>query len=197
MYRLALTRCMLLLGLVLPVVAGAADLYRYVDNNGTTVLSRQGVPPEHISKGYEVLNDQGRVIQVIPPAPTGAELERILAEKARASSDAQLLRLYSTPEDVERARQRKLAELDVLIGVARGNLKLVRTQQANLQSQAADHERAGRQVPKHLLAQIDNQKAEQERFKRDILRYQAARKEADSSFIADSDRLKELLSRNQ
>lgn len=197
MHRRALTRCSLLLGLLLPVVAGAAELYRYVDDKGTTVLSRQGVPPEHISKGYEVLNDQGRVVRVIPPAPSAEEMQRILAEKARASSDAQLLRLYSTPEDVERARQRKLAELDGLIGVARSNLQSARTQQANLQSQAADHERAGRAVPAHLLAQIDNQKAEQERLKGDIERYQAARKEADSSFNADRDRLKHLHERNR
>lgn len=197
MHRPALTCCSLLLGLLLPVVAGATELYRYVDDKGTTVLSRQGVPPEHISRGYEVLNEQGRVIQVIAPAPSPEEMKRILADKARASSDAQLLRLYSTPEDVERARTRKLAELDGLIGVARNNLQSVRTQQANLQSQAADHERAGRTVPAHLLAQIDNQKAEQARLKGDIQRYQATRKEADSSFNADRDRLRELLGRNQ
>ncbi len=154
-----------------------------------TVLSRQGVPPEHVSKGYEVLNDQGRVIPGDSAAPSPEEMKRILADKARASSDAQLLRLYSTPEDIERARQRKLAELDGLIGVARSNLQSVRTQQANLQSQAADHERAGRAVPAHLLAQIDNQKAEQERLKGHIARYQAARKEADNSFNADGERL--------
>ena len=197
MHKSVLTRCSLLLGLLLPVVAGATELYRYVDDKGTTVLSRQGVPPEHISKGYEVLNDQGRVVKVIPPAPSAEEMKHILAERARASSDAQLLRLYSTPDDVERARERMLAELDGLIGVARGNLQSVRTQQSNLQSQAADHERAGRAVPAHLLAQIDNQKAEQARLKGDILRYQAARKEADSSFNADLARLKELLGRNQ
>lgn len=197
MHRSVLTRCSLLLGLLLPVVAGATELYRYVDDKGITVLSRQGVPPEHIRRGYEVLNDQGRVVKVIPPAPSAEEMKHILAERARASSDAQLLRLYSTPEDVERARQRKLAELDSLIGVARSNLQSVRTQQANLQSQAADHERAGREVPAHLLAQIDNQKAEQARLKSDILRYQAVRKEADVSFNADLDRLKVLLGRNR
>ena len=134
-----LIRCSLLLGLLLPVVASAVELYRYTDERGTTVLSRQGVPPEHIGRGYQVLNEQGRVIRVIPPAPTAEELRRMQLEKARALSDVQLLRLYSTPEDVERARQRKLAELDGLIGVARGNLQSVRTQQGNLQSQAADH----------------------------------------------------------
>lgn len=190
-----LIRCSLLLGLLLPVVASAVELYRYTDERGTTVLSRQGVPPEHIGRGYQVLNEQGRVIRVIPPAPTAEELQRMQLEKARALSDVQLLRLYSTPEDVERARQRKLAELDGLIGVARGNLQSVRTQQGNLQSQAAEHERAGREVPAHLLAQIENQIAEQARLKSDIERYRALREQSNANFDADLDRLKQLTER--
>ena len=190
-----LIRCSLLLGLLLPVVASAVELYRYTDERGTTVLSRQGVPPEHIGRGYQVLNEQGRVIRVIPPAPTAEELRRMQLEKAQALSDVQLLRLYSTPEDVERARQRKLAELDGLIGVARGNLQSVRNQQANLQSQAAEHERAGREVPAHLLAQIDNQVAEQARLKSDIERYQALREQSNANFDADLERLKQLTER--
>ncbi|MDM8348610.1 DUF4124 domain-containing protein [Pseudomonas sp. sp1636] len=195
MCKPALFRCSLLFGLLLPIVAGATELYRYTDDQGITVLNRQGVPPEFIAKGYEVLNDQGRVIKVIPPAPSAEEMRRLLADKARANSDAQLLRLYSTPEDIDRARDRKLAELDGLIGVARGNLQSARTQQANLQSQAADHERAGRAVPEHLLAQIDNQKDEQLRLYKDIARYQEARKQAQASFAADRERLGELLGR--
>jgi hypothetical protein len=190
-----LIRCSLLLGLLLPVVASAVELYRYTDERGTTVLSRQGVPPEHIGRGYQVLNEQGRVIRVIPPAPTAEELQRMQLEKAQALSDVQLLRLYSTPEDVERARQRKLAELDGLIGVARGNLQSVRTQQGNLQSQAAEHERAGREVPAHLLAQIENQIAEQARLKSDIERYRALREQSNANFDADLDRLKQLTER--
>ncbi|MDP3814438.1 DUF4124 domain-containing protein [Pseudomonas sp.] len=195
MRQALLIRCSLLFGLLLPVVADAVELYRYTDDKGTTVLSRQGVPPEHIAKGYEVLNDQGRVIRVVAPAPTGEELQRLLDDKARAGSDAQLLRLYSTPEDVERAREHKLAELDGLIGVARGNLQSVRTQQANLQSQAADYERAGKTVPAHLLQQIDNQKAEQERLKQGIEGYQAAREQANAGFDADLARLNVLRAR--
>ena len=193
MRKPALIRCSLVVGLLLPVVAGAAELYRYVDNQGVTVLNRQGVPPDLIAKGYEVLNEQGRVIQVVPPAPSAEERRRLLAEKARAGTDAQLLRLYTSPEDVDRALARKLAELDALIDVVRGNLQSARTQQDNLQSQAAEHERVGRQVPEHLLAQIDNQIAEQQRLKKDIARYQDARKQAQASFAADRARLSELL----
>lgn len=189
-----LTRCTLLLGLLLPLSGVAAELYRYVDAKGVTVLSRQGVPPELIGKGYEVLNDQGRVVRVVPPAPTPEEYARMQAQKARASSDAQLLRLYSNLDDVDRARGRKLAELDGLTGVARGNLQSVRTQQANLQSQAADHERAGRQVPEPLLVQINNLKDEQQRLQRDIARYKEARNQAEADFAADRARLAELFS---
>lgn len=196
MRKTLLIRCSLLFGLLLPVVADAVELYRYTDDKGTTVLSRQGVPPEYIGRGYEVLNDQGRVIKVVPPAPSAEEMQRLLADKAhdkaQAESDAQLLRLYSSPEDVERAREHKLAELDGLIGVARGNLQSVRTQQANLQSQAADYERAGKTVPAHLLQQIDNQKAEQESLKKGIERYQATREQASAGFDADLARLKAL-----
>lgn len=188
----ALLWCSLLLGLLLPLAVQATELYRYVDDQGVTVLSRQGVPPEFIGKGYEVLNDQGRVVKVIAPAPTAEERQRLLAEKARASSDAQLLRLYSSPADVERARARKLAELDGLISVARGNLQSARSQQTNLQSQAAEHERAGRKVPSTLLTQIDVQKAEQQRLQNDINRYQASRQQAEASFAADHARLSEL-----
>ncbi|WP_439860484.1 DUF4124 domain-containing protein [Pseudomonas sp. MBLB4136] len=193
MPRLVVMRCLLLLGLAQPLAVAAAEFYRYVNDQGVTVLSRQGVPPEFIAKGYQVLNEQGRVIQVVPPAPSADERRRLLAEKARAGSDAQLLRLYTSPEDVDRALERKLAELDALIGVARGNLQSARTQQGNLQSQAAEHERAGREVPEHLITQIDNQIAEQQRLKKDIARYQGARKQAQASFAADRARLSELL----
>lgn len=187
-----LTRCTLLLSLLLPLSGVAAELYRYVDDKGVTVLSRQGVPPQFIGKGYEVLNDQGRVLRVIPPAPTAEEYARMQADKARASSDAQLLRLYSNLDDVDRARERKLAEIDGVIGVARGNLQSVRTQQANLQGQAAEHERAGREVPANLLQQINNLKDEQQRLLRDIARYQQVRKDAEAGFAADRARLADL-----
>lgn len=188
----ALRHCVLL-GLLLPALSGAAELYRYVDDKGVTVLDRQGVPPEFIGKGYEVLNEQGRVIRVIPPAPSREEMQRQLDEKARASSDAQLLRLYTSVEDVDRALERKLAELDGLIDVARGNQQSLRTQQSNLQSQAAESERAGREVPAHLVAQIDNLREEQKRLDKDIARYERDREAAKNSFAADRARLARLL----
>ena len=186
-------RFTLLLSVLLPVLANAGELYRYINDKGVIVLDRQGVPPEYIAKGYDVLSDQGRVLRVVPPAPTAEERQRLNAEKAQASSDAQLLRLYSSLDDVDRARARKLTELDGAVSAGRGNLQSLRTQQANLQSQAADKERAGQPVPDQLVAQIDNIKADQARLLGDIKRYGDLRKQADASFAADRARLSELL----
>ncbi|BCD85772.1 hypothetical protein PSm6_21790 [Pseudomonas solani] len=187
-------RFALLMGVLMPALA-QAELYRYTNDKGVIVLDRLGVPSQYIDKGYEVLNDQGRVTKTVPPAPTLEERKRMQEEKARAGSDAQLLRLYTSVEDVDRALQRKLAELDGVISVARGNQQSLRTQQANLQAQAADNERAGRQVPDQLVAQISDLRAEQQRLEQDIARYQQDRKNAQAGFAADRARLAQLLQR--
>jgi hypothetical protein len=187
-------RCSLLLIMLLPALAGASELYRYLGDKGVVVLDRQGVPPQYIGKGYDVLDEQGRLLRTVPPAPTAEERARINQAKIQANSDTQLLRLYSSLEDVDRARERKLNELDGAVAAARGNLQSLRTQQANLQSQAAEQERAGRAVPESLLVQISNIKAEQASRLNDIARFELARKQADASFTTDRTRLAQLLS---
>lgn len=190
-------RMMLLLGVVYPALASAAELYRYVDERGVVVLDRHGVPPQHISRGYQVLNEQGRVIRVVPPAPSAEEFARLQAQKARDASDAQLLRLYASVEDVERAETRKLAELGSVIGLARGNLQSIRNQRSSLQKQAANHERAGRKVPNNLLAQIKNLEKEEQSLLRDLTRFEKARADAEVSFANDRQRVAELLGQTQ
>ncbi|MCQ4244624.1 DUF4124 domain-containing protein [Stutzerimonas decontaminans] len=186
-------RTLLLLSVICPVLASAAELYRYVDERGVVVLDRHGVPPQHISRGYQVLNEQGRVVREVPPAPTAEEFARLQAQKARDASDAQLLRLYASVEDVERAEARKLSELDSVIGLSQGNLQSIRNQRSSLQKQAANHERAGRKVPANLMAQISNLEKEEQSLLRDLQRFEKARADAEVSFADDRQRVAELL----
>jgi hypothetical protein len=170
--------------------------YRYVDSRGVTVMDRQ-VPAEYSGKGYEVLNQRGRVIQVVPPAPTADEMREAQAAaqaaKAQSDADAQLLHLYSSVADVDRARTRKLAELDALISVAQGNIQGLTTQQGALQGQAADQERAGRQVSQGLIDQMNDVRDQQQNLKVDIQRYQNARQQAEAEFAQDRARVQQLL----
>lgn len=189
-------RMALLVILLLPLGA-VAEIYRYTNESGQPVLDRQGVPPQFIGKGYQVLNEQGRVIQVVPPAPSAAERQRLAEEKARANSDAQLLQLYSSQEDVDLALERKLAEIDAMLSVVKGNQQSLGNQQDKLQKQAAELERAGREVPPQLVSQIDDLKLEKERLDKDVARFMSARAQAQASFTADRARLGEILGRQQ
>lgn len=195
-------RYRVLMGLLGAMLAGQAtadqaasqvEMYRYVNDKGITVIDRLGVPPQYIGKGYQVLNEQGRVIREVPPAPTAAEIEQRKADAARASSDQQLMRMYTSVEDVDRARDRKLSELDGLTSVAKGNLQSLKMQQANLQARAADQERAGRQVPDDLVAQLNNLRSDEQRLQQDIARYQQLRVQAVSSFGEDRARVAQLV----
>ncbi|WP_024643578.1 hypothetical protein [Pseudomonas syringae] len=175
------------LGILVPIIAQAADapearLYRYVDSRGVTVIDTQGVPPDYVAKGYEVLNGRGRVIQVVPPAPTAEQIRQADADKRQASADAQLLSLYSSVAEVDRVKARKLAELDALVGVAQGNIQGLAAQQRNLQGQAADLERAGRPVPQTLVDQLNDLRDQQQKLQADITGYQAARAKAETDF---------------
>jgi hypothetical protein len=190
--------CLLLSFAINPFAAThAADtpqplLYRYVDSRGVTVLDRQGVPPEYVARGYEVLNAQGRVVQVVPPAPTADEIHQAQAKKAQANADAQLLNLYSNVEDVDRAKARKLSELDALIALAQGNLKGLDTQQASLQGQAADLERAGKPVPQSLIDQMSDLRDQQHNLDLNIQRYQQTRAQAETAFTQDRAHIQRL-----
>jgi hypothetical protein len=95
---------LLLATLALPAVA--ANIYKYLDENGGTVFNSY-IPAEYVSKGYTILNAQGQVIQVVPRAATPEEITAQAASKAaeeqaladrlvQQENDKLLTRLYST-----------------------------------------------------------------------------------------------------
>ncbi|MBI6665554.1 DUF4124 domain-containing protein [Pseudomonas syringae] len=190
-------RALLAVVMLAPMLAQAADapeprLYRYVDSRGVTVIDTQGVPPDYVAKGYEVLNSRGRVVQVVPPAPTAEQIRQSEADKRQAAADAQLLSLYSSVAEVDRMKARKLAELDTLVGVAQGNIQGLAAQQRSLQGQAADLERAGRPVQQALVDQLNDLRDQQQKLQADIAGYQAARVKAEADFAVDRARVQRL-----
>ena len=153
----------LLLG-SLPQVQASNNLYRYQDNNGVPAIGAT-VPPEYVKYGYEILTPSGRVIEVVPAAPTPEERaareaaaaearKREEAARKRAAEDEYLLRVYSKPEEAARARDRRLQELEGVIGLKRGNMQVIMSQIKDIERQAADIERAGRSVPEDMHVQI-------------------------------------------
>ncbi|WP_145156113.1 DUF4124 domain-containing protein [Pseudomonas oryzihabitans] len=181
-----------LLLIALPLAGQAAELYRYLDRNGTLVIDRQGVPPEYAGKGYDVLNEQGRVIRKVAPALPAAELDRQARERQQAVVDGQLRKLYSNVEDVDRAKARKLTELDGLMQIKKANLEATRQLQSQLMEQAAVQQRNGQALPADLQARLDAAAADQVRLQADLQRYAELRTSTSAAFDADRARMQRL-----
>ena len=184
---------LLALSLTLSSVAYAVEYYRYTDERGITVINRQGVPSHLIGDGYEVLSEQGRVVRVVPRAPTPEEYRKMQAEKEQAKSDRQLLLLYTRVEDIDRALERKVTDSEGQISIARGNLLSTNSLKADLQGQAASQERAGRVVSEDLLQRIKAATIDQRRLQKQISRYLQSKHDVESAFERDKKRLIELL----
>ena len=129
----------------LSVSSLCAELYRYQDERGVTVVD-WAIPAAYVTNGYEVLNETGQVVRVVQPAKTETELEQeaartrvqaaeAAAEAAKLERDTFLLRRYSTVEDIEAARDRSLRELEIRIAILNG-------QRATLSDRLATHEAA-------------------------------------------------------
>jgi len=121
-----------------------AELYRYQNEAGVTVVD-WAIPAAYVGSGYEVLNESGQIVRVVPPAKTDTELERdavaaraqeaeAAAQAAQLERDTFLLRRYSTIEDIEAARDRSLRELDIRIAILSGQRDTLSQQLARHQS---------------------------------------------------------------
>lgn len=188
--------CLIVVGCVGVSLAAQAQLYRYLDENGVTVLDSR-VPAEYVKHGYEVLDQHGRVKQTVPAAPTPEELDAARAARAeqerQLQEDTTLLRLYSSVRDLERAKQRQLDQIENLIASTRTNIGVLRLQREELQGKAAAHQRAGREVDEMIIREIGEIDAEMQPLERVIAAKQQEIEEVEANFEVSRARLEELL----
>lgn len=144
-------------------------LYRYRNADGVVVMERS-IPPEYTTKGYEVLNSFGQVIETVAPVKLLTEEERKAKAEMEATSsrkDSELRKLYSSPQDAERLRDRQLEALGLKIEHARGQLGQTSNRRKTAVEEAARMERAGNKVPpakretiERLTLQVNSQEQE-------------------------------------
>jgi len=195
-----LLACVLMSTIVVQDIVAAGFNYRYRDDAGSIHIG-YSVPPEFIENGYEVLNENGMVVDVVlPKSVLDARASKLLEEvearhqnELQASKDEALLRFYSTPDDVERVRERKMQEIQNFIDIQKANIIANRKRLAALQSQAAELERSGRSVSEKILQTLDTLEHKISDAKQAIKLKDEEKNRAWLAFELDIERLNELL----
>jgi hypothetical protein len=146
----------LLAGTFAPVTLLARPKYfRCVNKDQVREMFDQ-LPPWCVSKGYEVLDDNGRVLKVVPPQRTQQEVDeaernkqyqlRLEARKREQEAyDERLLSDYQSVEAIESERDRRLGIIAKEIRRIERSMRHAGEQLGGLVSEAAELERAGLQ----------------------------------------------------
>ncbi len=147
-----------LISAIAPTVsANGKVFYRYINSDGVKVIDQQ-IPPQYVQKGYEVVTARGEVIKVVEPAISGEEAEKQQAKRLRdeqlAAWDTELRRRYSSVDDIDAAKKRKLAQVEGSIAILQSNIRNLKKQISQQHARAANSERVGREVPEAVLKTI-------------------------------------------
>ena len=153
--------CSIALGVLASQSVLAKNLYRWVDADGKTFLSDK-VPPDQSKYRRELLNQDGRVLEVTEKAKTkeqmalDARLKKLKQEQDKIiakqkSEDKVLLSTYRSIDDMKLALTKKMLSLDSEYKVLQNNLNQYQSELESRLKRAAGHERNGETMPKPLL----------------------------------------------
>lgn len=99
----------------------AGKLYRWVDENGVTHFGDR-VPPEFAKQERQILDQQGRQVEVLAAEKSEAELAAELKAKKAAEAkaeqrirDQQLLQSYASEREIQEALEARVAAIERLI----------------------------------------------------------------------------------
>ena len=171
------TTILILLGLAGAATAHAAEVYRWVDENGEVHYS-ESLPPDFEDKGHDVLNERGIVtdedLKLTPPPQVEIPEEEQLKELPRDSSGLQRPKqLYSDAEMQRRmdnflmlrySNEQEIQDaMDVEIKQLAYDRRLLETTRESMQDsyrgqirQAANKQRAGQQVPEKTYVELND-----------------------------------------
>lgn len=157
--------------LVASLDASAARFFRYTDENGRLVMSHT-IPNDRVKFGYEIVDENARLIKTVEPqlseADYRAKLAREAAEEACESAVSRVHNLYRSVADIDYAEQQALDSIDTQIANNKANLTHIRNQRIELEEQAAQLDISGRAISAALLDNIESAKSQEENLEEQI-----------------------------
>jgi len=169
----------------------SAAFYRYTTADGRTEVGRH-VPPAAIEKGYEVLDKRMRLIRVVDRAPSAAELQSKRSAEHQHAMDEKLLQTFATTADAQRARDRKIAALDVIVNISKGNILRLNLEFETLAALAAGKARRGLPIPQRVSDNMNSIERQIEEAESHIALKEKEKQSIFDSYKEDIERLQAI-----
>ena len=196
----------LVLGL-LSVNSQASNYFRIINESGHTEI-KETITPDEARRGYQIVSESGRIVETVEPelsaedfaALSEAEQQARLAmerKEEEAQYNLSLLLKYSSVDDLEAERKRKLGEFDINISILNGNLTVLRENAERQRARAAAIEREGQAVPEKLLSHIAEIEKEMNETLASIKTRQAEKLKVSKHYDSDAVKLTKLLALRQ
>ena len=183
----------------------AKQYYRYIDGKGHFIVLDY-LTQEALETGYDVINEDGKVINKVPPVKTIGEIEKEKQEqkdaekekqeqKKQLKKDVELLKLFASVNDIVRAKNAQLKGIEQRNEINENEKLLLIDNLKHVQKQAAGYERTGSKIPDQLnlkISQLQKQIKQRER-NQEVIRQE--KEVVSERFEKDIIRFKELQAR--
>lgn len=203
-FRLYTLGTCLLLGSYISVIQAEEKTFFRIENEAGRVQLKSTITPAEAKKGYAIVTVDGRIIEEVQPELTPEAFEKLSDElKQKAANEKRkhaereynisLLLRYSTLDDLESERKRKLSEFDTRISILRSNLIGLKETLGTQQEKAANIERSGYAVPDSLNQNLKDLETELNEAEAAIKSRQNEKQLVDEQYDADAKRLSSLI----
>ena len=197
---LSLTLTLFLLGgTTLPAHAG---IKCWTNHEGIRECGNR-VPPEYAQQGHQELSKQGTVIEEQERAKTTEEIaeeqrqaeleaEKLKQEEERHRQDKILLDTFSNVEDIELARDGKIAAIESTIHLTNKRIEKIQEDLDKRIKAAAAEERSGNTPNEALLKDIESLRRQIKNNEAFIAKKRTEQEEVKSDYDIDIERFKNL-----
>lgn len=175
------------------VYAQGKTFFRYTNDQGSQVIS-DAIEPKYAVRGYDIIDSKGGIIKTVPAELSPEEKIRLKQEKEEQRRiekwDAELLSRYSTVEDIQATKKRRLEGVSNSIYSLKLTLSNISDTIKHYQAEAAANERQGEQVSEDTLFSISRLQKDRVFFEQEIERKEKHKQELTISYDKDIQRFK-------
>lgn len=181
--------------------------YRWKDAAGVVHFS-DTIPASALAGGYDVVDNDGRVVRRVARELTPAERKAAAAEAAREAAakraaqrqsleDSQMLSAYPTDKDLQQAQRAQLQQIQTDIATLQTNLRSQESTLTDLLAHAADLQHSGGPIPAIVNQRIAEQRGTVNQERNALAQRRADLDQAQTKFAEQLQRYRALRAKYQ